>query len=223
MKSFLLICFLFFSFSSVGQAKLDIIGSLNYSDLYSGASGNGKLNHQFGINYNYKLKEKTWLRIGLGFTSMGYKDEIIQGLRFGSQHDGMGNFDPSLPAMYDELQKTHEHQFFEIPIALRREFSQKKLKPFAEVGISSMYYLQSVTKNFVNGDKTLTTKERVDDASQVRYAMIFAFGYNYNFNEKWEIIARPNFRYHFAEIVGAPVEWHLWSGGLALGMRMKLK
>lgn len=201
-------CFLFFSFSSFGQAKLDIIGSINYSDLYSGASGNGKLNHHFGINYNYKLKENTWFRIGLGFTSMGFKDEIIT--------NGLGS-------VYVELQKKYEHQFFEIPIALRREFSQKKLKPFVEAGISSMYYLQSVTKIFVNGDKSFTRKERVDDASQIRYAMILSFGISHAFNEKWELIVRPNFRYHFAEIVGAPVEWHLWSGGLALGIRMKLR
>jgi len=232
MKSLLFAFLLFFSFSSFGQSKLDIIGSLNYSDLHGGLdhlAGNirspekGKLNSHFAINYNHKLKEKIWLRVGLGFTSMGYKDQLFSNLRFGSQHDGMGNFDPTLPGEYDDFQLKYNYQFLEIPIALRYEFSQKKLKPFAEVGISSLYYLQTTITNFKNRDPLTTEKVREEGTKEIQYAPILSFGFSYNFNEKWELIVQPNFRYHLTKIVKVPTKWHLWSGGLAVGMRMKLK
>ena len=233
---FLAICFPSLLLSQ-SNAKLELIGSLDYSYRNHSNSGTvqsvrsseiGKLNYHFDINYHQKLKEKLWLKIGLGFASMGYKTknkEIIGG------HDGQGGFDPFLSTGIF-LQSKYNYHFLKIPIALRYEFLQKKIKPFVEIGLTTKYYLQSVYSFFKNGDEVGSSKAREKGINQIQLAPTLGFGLSYEINEKWEIKAQPNFTYHLSKIYNESadlslssglVKEHLWRAGLAVGMRMNLK
>lgn len=232
---FLLICLPIFLFS---QSKLELIGSLDYSYRTFGNSGIvqsvrssseiPKLNFHSGINYHQQLKEKLWLKIGLGFSKMGYKTkntELIGGI------NPQGGFDPSIPTGIS-MQFKYNFQFLEIPIALRYEFSQKRFKPFIEIGVSTKYYLQSENISFQNGEQVEFTKTREDIITQIQYAPTLSLGFSYEINDKWELVMQPNFNYHLSNIYretanlslsSGLVKEHQFSGGLAIGVRMKLK
>lgn len=229
------LCFPSFLWS---QSKLEFSGSLDYSYRNFGNSGIvqsvrseeiPKLNFHFDVNYNQQLKEKIWLKIGLGFASMGYKTKNKEIL--GGGHDGQGGFDPFFPTG-EFFQTKDSYHFLEIPIALRYEFSQKKLKPFVEVGLTTKYYLQSIISFFNNGDRVDSTKEREKEINQIQIAPTLSFGFSYEINEKWEFVVQPNFTYHLTQtyketvdlsLSNGLVKEHQWSGGLAVGMRMSLK
>ncbi len=241
MKNLLLSLFfcLPFFLSAQSNSKIELLGSLDYSYRHYANSGivqslrssdKGKLNYHFQLNYHQKLKEKIWLRIGLGLASTGYKTEKVE-LRYGSQHDGQGGFDPFLSSD-ERIQTKYNYQFLSIPIALRYDFSQKKLRPFVEVGLNTNYYLQSITSFFVNGDKSDSRKERENQINQIQLAPTISFGLSYDVNEKLEIVAQPNFTYYLTptyketedlSLSNGLVKEHQWGGGLAMGIRLKLK
>ncbi|MFK8005221.1 MAG: outer membrane beta-barrel protein [Saprospiraceae bacterium] len=241
MKNLLLPLFLCLPLFLLAQSnsKIELLGSLDYSYRHHGNSGivqsvrsseKGKLNYHFQLNYHQKLKEKIWLKIGLGLASAGYNSEIIE-LRYGSQHDGQGGFNPVLTSD-ENIQTKYTYQFLVIPIALRYDFLQKKLKPFVEIGLNTNYYLRSITSSFTNGDKSGSRKERENQINQIQLAPTLAFGVSYQINEKWEFVAQPNFTYHLTPTYkessdlsasNGLVKEYQWSAGLALGLRMDLK
>ncbi|MFT6319601.1 MAG: hypothetical protein ACJAT4_000518 [Granulosicoccus sp.] len=224
---FLLVFFPTFLF---GQSQLGLFGSAdltncNYGwDSFNGSIRNSKeakFNTHFGVNYYQKLKEKIWLKVGLGFSSTGYQQQIDgSGLRYGSQHDGQGGFNPNLPS--EDITIKYNHHFIEVPIALHFDFSNKKINPFVELGVSTMYYLQTVSILEQNNRSRNVDKNRANSINQIQIAPTFAFGVNYAFNEKWTLFVQPNFRYHLTKMVKYFGKEHQWSAGLAVGMRMKL-
>ena len=183
-------------------------------------SEKGKLNTHLGVSYYQKIKENLWLKIGVGFVSTGYKSKKYDDLRFGSQVDSSGNFDPTIDPG-ESVQFKYNFHFLEVPIALRKDFSNKKFGTFAEFGLSTMYYLQSFTRRVKSG-KNETESFREDVINQIQFAPILSFGFRYLINEKVEIVARPNLRYHLTKMADAPVKENAWSAGLAIGIRAQL-
>lgn len=241
MKNLLLTLFFCLPLFLMAQSnsKIELLGSLDYTYRHHSNSGivqsvnsseKGKLNYHFQFSYQQKLKERLWLKLGLGLASTGYKSKVSD-FMFGSQHNGQGGFDPLLSSG-ETIQTKYTYQFLSIPIALRFDFSQKKLKPFVEIGLNTNYYLQSITSFFVSGDKSDVRKERETQINQIQLAPTLGFGFSYEINEKLEIVAQPNFTYHLTQtyeesadlsLSNGLVKEHQWSGGLAMGIRMRLK
>ena len=231
MKRFLFLLVFFPSFL-FGQSQVSFLGSAdltncNYGwDSFNGSIRNSKeakFNTHFGVNYYQNLKNKIWLRIGLGFTSTGYQQSIIGSeLRYGSQHDGSGNFNPNLPQ--EDIKIKYNHHFLELPVALRFDFSDKKFLPFIEFGISTMYYLQTVSILESQNSSKSVDRNRANEINQIQIAPTFAFGCSYALSPKWMIFAQPNIRYHLTKMVNtSSVGEHQWGIGLGLGARMNLK
>lgn len=228
MKNLLL--FLCFYFPSLllaqSNTKLEILGSLDYSNRIITNSisfhthGMGKVNTHFGVNYYQKLKPKLWLKIGVGFASLGYNTKQST-LMFA---DGLATGGVSTdPLAGKKLQFSYNYHFLEIPFSLHYDFSEKKLKSFVEFGLVQMYYLQTITKQKLDGESHTKGNEQESIINDFQLATKIAFGVSYSFNEKWEMVVQPNFRYHLNKIVDAPVDEHFWSAGLAIGMRMAMK
>lgn len=209
MKNLLLLLFFCFPLFLLAQSnsKLEILSSLDYSYRQHSNSGivqsvrsseKGKLNYHFDLNYHQKLKERLWLKIGLQFASNGYQSDE-RDLMFGNQHNGQGGFDPTLSSG-ETIQSKNNYQFLGIPIALRYDFSQKKLKPFVELGLNTRYYLRTITSFYINGDKSGSSKYRAKDINQIQFAPTLSFGLSYEINEKLVFVAQPNFIYHISQV-----------------------
>lgn len=231
MKRFLFLL-MFFPSLLFGQNQLGFLGSADLTNCNYGLNSfNGsirntkeaKFNTHFAINYHQNLKENVWLKIGVGFTSSGYQQNTVGSeIRYGSQHDGEGGFNASLP--FVEINIKYDHHFLEIPVALRFDFSDKKLTPFIEIGVSTMYYLQTVSILESKDISKSVDRNRSNQINQIQIAPTFAFGCSYSLNEKWTVFVQPNIRYHLTKMVDTPATGeHQWGTGLGLGLRMNLK
>ena len=231
MKNSLLLLFFCFPSFILAQSntKVEVLGSLDYSYRLFTNSGlvqtfrsseTGKLNTHFGINYFQKLKPKLWLKIGVGFASLGYKTKRSS-LMFA---DGLASGGISMdPLDGKKSQFIYNYHFLEVPFSLHYDFSDKKIKPFVEFGLVPMYYLQSITKHKLDGETHTERNEQEGIINDFQFATKISFGVSYAFNKKWEMVVQPNFRYHLNKIVDGSVKEHLWSTGLAMGMRMAMK
>lgn len=232
MKRFLFLLVFFPSSLLFGQSQIGFFGSADLTNCNYGLNSfNGsirnskevKFNTHFGVNYYQNLKGNTWLKIGLGVTSTGYQEGTTRsGIRYGSQHDGEGGFNPNLP--FEEINIKYDHYFLELPVALRFDFSNKKLAPFIEIGISTMYYLQTVSVLETQNISKSVDRNRSNQINQIQFAPTFTFGCRYNLNEKWTVSVQPNIRYHLTKMVDTPSTGeHQWGIGLGLGLQMNLK
>ena len=227
----LLFLLVFFPSFLFGQSQLDFFGSADLTGSNYGwnsftndvrNSKETKFNTHFGINYYQNLKEKIWFKVGLGFSSTGYQEVIGAGLRYGSQHHGEGGFNPNLPSGNRKIK--YNHHFLEVPIALRIDLSTKKIKPFFEFGVSTMYYLQTVSILEKQDNARSVDRTRASQVRQIQIAPTLAFGCSYDLNDKWTVFAQPNIRYHLTGMIDSnSVNEHQWSVGLAIGMRIAIK
>jgi len=182
----------------------------------------GKLNWRIGFNYNNKLSSKIFLRTGIRLASVGYKTKKI-GLRFGSQHDGMGGFTPSNdPSLTSEIRLVTDYWFIEMPVAGRYEISQKKIAPFIEFGISPSIYLTTKNKSKTNLSSN-SEFDKEDIIKNFHVVGFISFGINYSLNEKFQFFGQPVFRYHFKELADTPISERLFNCGIEIGVRRKIK
>ena len=183
----------------------------------------GKINWRLGFNYNLRLSNKIFLKTGLRLASVGYKGEKKTGLRWGSEHDGMGGWipDPNLP---HEIQLVHDYWFTEIPIAGRIEINKKKLSPFFELGVSPSIYMTTRTKTITDiGTDSEFQNGDVHNFNKLHVVGFLSFGMNYSLNDKFQIFGQPVFRYHLTKLADAPIGEYLFNYGLEIGIRKKIK
>lgn len=231
----LILAFPFFAF---GQKNLsiDVVGGIEYS--YRAFSGKddlsgflldirdreeGKINWRAGFNFNQRLTNKIYLKLGMRLASIGYKGEKMTDLRWGSEFDGMGGWNPD-PSLPHELQLIKDYLFIDLPIVGRYEFNQKKLAFFVETGIAPAFYLTTRTKSItdISTEKDFNDDNDFDGFNQIHITGLISFGVNYSMNEQWQIFGQPIFRYHFTSLYDSVLKEHLYNAGLELGIRRKL-
>ncbi len=233
MKNLLSLLFLFFSFSGFSQQNSTIDFTLGidytYRTVDADASFNeileirdqetGKLNWRAGFNYSTRLSKSLLIKTGLRFASIGYKLNRSD-LQFGSQNNGNGGFDPDV----EGLSFNYNYYFLETPLMLRLESKEvKKISPFVEAGFSGMFYLTTQIIRVESGDKSISyEKEILPELNKFQLALNLSVGLNITPNENIQFFAQPIFRYHLTEMSGYPIEEHLWSAGLEIGLRKKL-
>ena len=197
--------------SSDANLPIDIIALRNSKET-------GKLNWRFGLNYNRRLSTNIFLKTGIRLASVGYKGEKLTDLRWPSEIGSSGYMlDPSLP---HEMQLVYDFWFIEIPLAGRIEFSDKKLSPFIEVGVSPSYYLSSRTKSITDLETT-TTSQRGGNSpySNLHLVGVISLGTNYSINDKMQIFGQATYRRHMTRLVDAPIQEYLFNYGMELGVR----
>lgn len=234
----LILLFLALPFLIVAQSNssVDFIGSVDYTYRYFKADENfddsirkkekGNLNWRLGFNYNQRLSERLFLKTGLRLMSLGYHREYNFGeLRWGTQHDGEGNFDPNISPdeSFPNTKVSTNYVFLEVPLVLRYEFTTKKITPYIEAGFGSAYVLQIRNTTSQEGErKSNTTSEFGENFNRFQLEGIISFGVNYNLNANWQLFTQPTFRYHLTELTDFYYKEHLWSAGLELGVRRGL-
>ena len=219
---------------SQAKSSIDILGGIEYShrlliysksdivesalaDLHKGESG--KLNWRAGFNYNRRLHKKFYLKTGLRIASVGFKGADESDLRWGSQHDGMGGFDPN-PDLVPQVQYAYDYLFLEVPIIGRIEFNEKKLAPFLELGVSPHMYLSKNVRAVANSSEPFGILTGPSNLQFLHLVGSISFGCNYSLNEKIQFFAQPVFRMHLNALDQRV--FHLVSGGLEVGLRRKL-
>lgn len=226
MKQLTTLTLLFFPFFLLAQSQLEInlspdISFRTVSETKFRDNESAKFNYHFQLNYIENISSKWALKMGIGFAQLGYKEKISNVI-FGDQIlTGQPTSDP-LASKSAEFK--YDYQFIEIPASIQYNFSRKKWSPFVAFGISTSYYIKSID-NLVLDNETISTEKYRDEGfvNHIQIASIFSFGATYKINDKWQTFLQPNFRFHLTKISDSSVKERLWSGGVAWGMRMRLK
>lgn len=206
MKTVFLFIIFCFPFILIGQSQIEIIGSLNASGIsyrgtvyfFSEESNLTKLNYHFGINYYKKLSPDSSVKIGLGFSSMGYKTNFNPDLRYGPQQDGNIEI-PILLTNGEYLNSTifHNIHFLDIPIGFKYQPSQKKFKLFVETGFLPRLYLQTYDK-IVTANNLQVQTYRDFEIKSIHLAVFMNLGFNYSINDQMHFTFQPNLKYHLS-------------------------
>ncbi|MFT4663841.1 MAG: hypothetical protein ACI9VN_002289 [Patescibacteria group bacterium] len=154
-----------------------------------------KMNWRIGFNYNRELAKKFYLKSGLRLASVGYKGAKVTNV-IATQPVSPG------PAQTPprELQIIYNDWFVELPIIGRLEFSDKKITPFLEFGISPNIYLASRNKIIIDTYTTVEFRPNKDPRfNKLHLVGSLSFGCNYRVGEKYQLFGQPTFRYHLTK------------------------
>lgn len=91
-----------------------------------------------------------------------------------------------------------------------------------EAGSAVSYYLQSVTVHNYGTDRKVF-KENEQSINDFQISAILGVGLNYQLNNKTQLFLQPTFNYQLTDLVSAPVNEHLYSAGLEIGCRHRIK
>lgn len=182
------------------------------------------LGYRFGIHYNRQLSQQLWLRTGLRYAIIKYKQKVMDDIRWASEFDpdtGVWTPDPNLPR---QLQAFTSFHFFEVPLRLRYVFSQGRWQPYGEGGMSALLFRHWTTEVVTDRDAS-KVKDPNDDIilkNDLQFALLLAFGTNFTLNDRLALFAQVNYSHHLTPTFDTEVKERLYTIGLETGLRVDL-
>ncbi|PHI19026.1 hypothetical protein CEQ90_14725 [Lewinellaceae bacterium SD302] len=254
--SFCLCCLPLLVFGQNNQS-IDFVGGLEFSYRSLSEEGSNtyqkqyidrrneddeaRLNWRLGLNYNYRLGAKTWLRTGIRAASVGYRfytynylivnnitnggnngwGDVIAGNNYGGTYDRYTTTAPDYELERAEAVDVN-HLFLSLPIVLRQEFGGgKRFAPYLEFGLSPHYHLQTRSSvDLIARAEAAGIIINVPEFNKFQLVGLLAFGMNYQLNEGMQLFAQPTIRYHFTTLDQSEQETQrLYNYGLEIGLR----
>lgn len=180
--------------------------------------------NRFGFGASFAIGQRTLLRTSFQFNQYGSRASIDgSDLRWGTQSDGMGGIDPTLPSgePFTKFDITNKHLYAEGMLALRYEFrTRNRLRPFVEGGLAIGKYgtTSSVTDN--GEDVSVLVRQQRVSRSIVPIGRIGA-GLNYNFNYNVGVYAMPVLQYQLqSQLKEEFRNSRSWQTTLEIGVRV---
>lgn len=170
-----------------------------------------KFNWRLGANFNQRINKSYLFKTGLRLSSVGFKYKGITALAF-----------PGGPSSnITEIQFKQDYLFFELPLTVRKEFSNGKWIPFIEAGILPSIYLVSKATSVSDVERRVIYDTHIDDRALNKFqiAGFFSIGLNYTLSDEVQLFCQPAFRYHFTNLFDANWNVRLFNYGLELGVR----
>ena len=177
---------------------------------------------RFGFGAGFALSDRVFLRTAVQLSQYGDRfSSDGDGLRWGTQHDGLGGFDPDAPSGEIDVassELTSRHYYVEGLLAVRYLLRPRgRVRPFVEGGLALSGY--SATKlttsedeweyTRLNGFRSGTTVARVGGGTDVRLNKSFSF------------YAMPVFQYHLSSLNEAGQSLtRAWQGTVEIGLRV---
>lgn len=221
----LLLCFFLLPVCLFGQCygSFEVFAGTGLSGTpskFSRVDGRPVLATDFGFGASIAVGRRTLLRTSMHFGQYGDRQWTgPNGLRWGTQHDGRGGFDPfGLGEPELEPDVINRHQFIEGTVALRRVFPLRSpLRPFLEGGLSFGKYITSVNQT-EGEDPAFETIRRFRSASPIGRLGI---GADYNFNDHVGMYAMPVVQYHLRSLNERGLtKVNPWRATLEVGVRV---
>ena len=236
MRYFLFAFFLLPAGSVFAQRSfVDVAGGLYHSyrryasesqpDRVAGANERNYaiLTGHLGLHYTYRLRQRLLVRTGLRISSLGYGTET-SGLRWGSQHDGNGGFDPGLdPNQPSEFTARTERLFLDVPLLLHYGLEGHAWNPYLEVGLLPGIYLTRRVRHEFDRETTVTYTDETDGAvRRLQLGSSVALGVTHPLSSRYAIFVQGAARYQLTPLADGSIREHPFGVGLDLGLRRTL-
>ncbi len=212
------------------NASIEVISGLNFTNYSSKISNTkGRLNYDFGLAMTLPMKnpKRAWF-IGLRFMSYGDKYENND-LRWGTQHNGNGGFDPNLPSLesVNGVKLKHSYYYFEIPVGIRQYLTKGKTRVFLQAAVGPSYFLSgrniSTISYNTGGSQTGVNPDNTDNFRLVNFMADLGFGLEIPVSEKLGIQCQAHGQTQVLDIVTNPETHAKWYAfGLRAGLRYRL-
>jgi len=178
-----------------------------------------------GAVVNYRINNHWQLDSGLRFLNRGSKREItVDGLMWGTQHDGGGGFDPGISSGEivgdGKIIYRKNYYYLSIPLNVRYSFSGASTKGwYLRGGLSPSFHFvnQTTTINKIDGDRSVSReRDKATDFRKTNLNLSYGGGYAFHIKDKYQIDIEPLVEYMLLntrkEVLGKS---HLYSFGIA--------
>lgn len=222
---FTLLFFTSFIVYSQNANSVEIYASPNYTNYTNKlVNDDGAISYNFGVGYNF-LTEKEWnWTIGLRFADFATKYSN-NNLRWGTQHNGQGGSDPTLPSgegITGITFKNH-YYFLEMPIGIKYRLLNKKIKLFVEPTVNPTIFLthrNDIAKKYEENPDELEISS--DGYSSIRKFNFFGeigMGVEAPLGERLALLIRPSARVQlFSAAKDSVSKSKFYSMGVKLGV-----
>lgn len=230
---FRILCFLLlaFTFTIQAQQSSSVDAVIGLSVPYASFPGNSSEvlrelpGWRIGGNYHKALGQRFALRIGARvWVENSYIN--LSEVRWGTQHDGMGGFDPNAPWGEDKYDVRINDLWLEIPLTGRLYFGEGKWRGYAELGVAPTFFMtQRSVQTFEDGDReSYWSGTRSTEAGKVLLVGLGGGGVEFQAREQLAFFATILGRYVTNPIWKADLEnFHNGNIGLEMGARFSLK
>ena len=220
------------SFSSFSQTKgpgLKISFQPNYSNIPNkGIISNSnpydfKLSGTISAQLAYTINEHLDLYAGIGYVNKGYQYERSD-LRFGSQHNGMGQFDPSLPSGedFDAIKAKTQYHYVGLPIEFAYRFRAVPQSFYGIVGLTPIYHVSTKTQQglYKEGDYVRTTNDKHDSSfyRSLNVQLQVGLGKAFPLNDNLSLFLEGRFDWFVLEPVKLSSDGKKWNGLYSFGI-----
>jgi len=198
-----------------------ILRELNLEDNYAPINVS-----RFGFGASFKLGRQTYARTSFQFSQYGFRWQT-DGLRWGTQHDGDGGFDPGAdPDLTGSIHAQHRDYYGEGMLSVGYQLRTRSAwKPFTEIGLGVGKYVTTggrVDYDVVPDGAAEGLKiETIEWYRSVSFLGRAGFGTNYVFNEHIALYGMAVFQQHLRTVNRTgTARIHPWQATLELGVRV---
>ncbi|GJM34172.1 MAG: hypothetical protein DHS20C18_31730 [Saprospiraceae bacterium] len=155
-----------------------------------------KFSNSIGVSVSKEINNRLWLASGINFSNIGHNWESGE-LRFGTQHDGMGGFDPTIPSGedFDKVAFTYNYAHLEVPIKLIYRLIDKKYKLYLSGGVmvrGHLRYSQTVNKiSTTTGSSTESKGESLVDYQKITLGYQAGIGLQRQILKRFNLFMEP--------------------------------
>jgi len=200
-----------------------VIGIQSYTDIFitdlTIRQNEQTLGPKIGVNYYLPVSSKLGIQTGFHSSNLRSKAQKTAAPRFGDQFDPItGTFIIDLDDIPTERQTFYSHWYFEIPMNIRININQNKLRIFLETGLSAELYWKSKSKTVTNLYTTSSKFERLPHSHRMQLLANLSIGFLYPVNDKFSIMAKPFSKISLLSDRVSSLKKYRISYGLQLGL-----
>ena len=192
-----------------------------------------KLSHTAGLKIDYRLNEHWTVGSGMAYANFGlYFEQNGDDLRWGTQHNGQGGFDPSIPSGEEDKtyqQIRHAYHFIEIPLRVTYNTGGEGVHFYIAAGLAPRLFLADKTKVEINLLEESSNEDIYSDEtydySRLQLGVFSACGIELNIGPHTTFYTGPRIQIHrFAgksEALSHSFTADFIQLGLEMGVRFK--
>jgi Outer membrane protein beta-barrel domain len=184
-----------------------------------------RMNWRFGLNYHVQITERFGLKTGLRYATAGYLLSKQNDLRWPSQHNQNGGYDPNLPGEGKDVSLWFRYSFIEIPVAVRYQLNApsatRRFSSYLEGGIAPNLYRSTKFVSKLDDQKSSNTISE-SSVQKLHWVAQISYGLTYQFKNADALFFQPIARFHLNKTKNAAVQEHLYSFGVELGYRKSI-
>lgn len=232
MKNLTSLLFVFLPLLAFSQknAAIEVSAGMNFTDYSNKIIGSkGRLNYDFGMAMAFPTKNtsREWL---LGLRLIAYGDKYDSGsLKWGTQHNGSGGFDPNLPSGEPTTSFNQKSSYFylELPATFRQVLTKGKNRLFAQASAGPAYFLSGWNQNSyeltVGGTQSGISPDNTSDFRTLNLFAGIGLGWECPIGKKISLQLLAHGQSQILSIVGETEtnpKWYAY--GLRGGLRYRL-